>query len=56
MLCCKGIAVNVGYLDKASDIIHSIFAAKLVRHELGSFEKLNCLFRDFCIVWNKTGR
>lgn len=47
MLYCEGIDVNVIYLDKASDVIsHTIFVAKLVKHELGSFEKLDCLFKE----------
>lgn len=51
MLCCKGIAVSVVYLDKASDIVsHTIFVAKVVRHELGSFEKLDNLLRE-APVW-----
>lgn len=39
--------MNVVYLDKASDMIsHTIFVAKLVKHELGSFEKLNCSLKE----------
>lgn len=51
MLCCEGIAVNVVYLDKASDVIsHTIFGAKLVRPELVSFEKFDCLLKETS-VW-----